>query len=79
MQWAEPAGGRLDVGAGSVSVLAIMACLMAAWSIYNPTVTNSIIMVSTPSGPGLVLDLVPDLAELSLVTIRKLQLLVGKR
>lgn len=25
----------------------IMACLMAAWSIHNPTVTNSIIMVST--------------------------------
>lgn len=24
-----------------------MACLMAAWSIHNPTVTNSIIMVST--------------------------------
>lgn len=29
----------------------IMACLMAAWSIHNPTVTNSIIMVSTPPGP----------------------------
>lgn len=28
----------------------VMACLMAAWSIHNPTVTNSIIMVSTPPG-----------------------------
>lgn len=27
--------------------LSAMACLMAAWSVHNPTVTNSIIMVST--------------------------------
>lgn len=26
---------------------ATMACLVAAWSVHNPTVTNSIIMVST--------------------------------
>lgn len=26
--------------------LSAMACLMAAWSVHNPTVTNSIIMVS---------------------------------
>lgn len=25
-----------------------MACLVAAWSVHNPTVTNSIIMVSIP-------------------------------
>lgn len=25
-----------------------MACLVAAWSVHNPTVTNSIIMVSSP-------------------------------
>lgn len=28
----------------------VMACLMAARSIHNPTLTNSIIMVSTPPG-----------------------------
>lgn len=48
-QWVEPQQGadqQEEDWRQSVS----MACLMAAWSIHNPTVTNSIIMVSTPPG-----------------------------
>lgn len=42
-------GQRSDVseGVSRCCCLSAMACLMAAWSVHNPTVTNSIIMVST--------------------------------
>ncbi|XP_056904475.1 ATP-binding cassette sub-family G member 1 isoform X2 [Takifugu flavidus] len=51
-----PNGEKLRSGRRlSVSVLAIMACLMAACSIHNPTITNSIIL-NTNGPPDLMLD-----------------------
>nr|XP_057935156.1 ATP-binding cassette sub-family G member 1 isoform X1 [Doryrhamphus excisus] len=38
-----------------LSVLSVMACLMAVWSTHNPTITNAIIM-NTNGPPDLMLD-----------------------
>lgn len=48
-QWVEPQQEQISRRKTRYQSV-IMACLMAAWSIHNPTVTNSIIMVSTPPG-----------------------------